>query len=494
MSGTTTFEDDSPPWHARSGELQPLLYLAMAWSREQPGRIGETAAIAGPTVLGRGEPEPEPGVAVARFERWRPLAAQPTPPLGDSRLSRVQLRMRPLTSSSLAVENLGRCRMLINGVERNTAEVRVGDTLTLRNTLILTVVRRAAPSTALGGTGPAQAFTFGEPDPHGIVGESAAAWQLRAELAFAARTDHHVLLRGPSGVGKELAARTVHAMSSRAGRPLIARNAATFPEGLVDAELFGCAKNYPNVGSPERAGLVGEADGSFLFLDEIGELAPAMQAHLLRVLDRGGEYQRLGETRLRRSDLRLIAATNRPLTALKHDFTARFTSRVELPGLEARREDIPLLLRAILRRAADRDASVHSRFFLSVDDGAREPRVDPALIEALLRHPFTHHTRELERIAWRAIATSPGEFVALTPEAEAEMLVAPAAVNPEPAGAARPPVGNDVDLESIDRAQIQAALAAADGRAAVAAERLGLRNRYVLYRLMKKHGIRQADE
>jgi DNA-binding NtrC family response regulator len=364
--------------------------------------------------------------------------------------------------------------------------------LTLRNTLILTVVRRAAPSSALGGTAQAQAFVFGEPDPHGIVGEGAAAWKLRAELAFAARTDHHVLLRGPSGVGKELAARTVHAMSSRAGRPLIARNAATFPEGLVDAELFGCAKNYPNVGSPERAGLVGEADGSFLFLDEIGELAPAMQAHLLRVLDRGGEYQRLGETRLRRSDLRLIAATNRPLTALKHDFTARFTSRVELPGLEARREDIPLLLRAILRRAA-RDVSVHDRFFLPTDDGAREPRIEPGLIEALLRHPFTHHTRELERIAWRAIATSPGEFVALTPEVEAELCVAPAVASPEPAAAARTP-NDEVDLESIDRAQIQAALAAADGRAAVAAERLGLRNRYVLYRLMKKHGIRQADE
>lgn len=492
MSGTTTFEDDSPPWYARSGELQPLLYLAIAWSREQPGRIGETAAIAGPTVLGRGEPEPEPGVPVARFERWRPLVARPTPPLGDSRLSRVQLKLRPLTSGSLAVENLGRCRMLINGVERNTAEVRVGDTLTLRNTLILTVVRRTAPSSALGASAQAQAFVFGEPDPHGIVGEGAAAWKLRAELAFAARTDHHVLLRGPSGVGKELAARTVHAMSSRAGRPLIARNAATFPEGLVDAELFGCAKNYPNVGSPERAGLVGEADGSFLFLDEIGELAPAMQAHLLRVLDRGGEYQRLGETRLRRSDLRLIAATNRPLTALKHDFTARFTSRVELPGLEARREDIPLLLRAILRRAA-RDVSVHDRFFLPTDDGAREPRIEPGLIEALLRHPFTHHARELERIAWRAIATSPGEFVALTPEVEAELCVAPAVASPEPAAAARTP-NDEVDLESIDRAQIQAALAAADGRAAVAAERLGLRNRYVLYRLMKKHGIRQADE
>ena len=117
------------------------------------------------------------------------------------------------------------------------------------------------------------------------------------------------MLLGETGTGKELAARAVHRFSTRADRPLVARNAATMPAGLIDAELFGNARNYPNPGMAERPGLVGQADGGFLFLDEIGELPSELQAHLLRVLDAGGEYQRLGESRVRRSDFRLLAAT-----------------------------------------------------------------------------------------------------------------------------------------------------------------------------------------
>lgn len=481
MSETATVEDGSHPWETRTPTAISPLHLVVAWSLEEPARVGESAAIVGPTVLGRGEPEPTRGVAVARFVRWRPHASEPTPLLADPRISRMQLALRPLDDGSLALENVGRCKLLVNGEETRVATVRPGDTVTLRNALVMLVVRRPPPI-AVGG--PPLEFPFGGPDPYGMVGESAAAWRLRAELAFAARTDHHVLLGGASGVGKELAARALHAMSSRAGRPLVARNAATFPESLVDAELFGSARNYPNTGSPERVGLVGEADGSFLFLDEIGELAPAMQAHLLRVLDRGGEYQRLGESRPRRSDLRLIAATNRDVEALKHDFAARFLSRVEIPGLDARREDIPLLLRAILRRAAASDRALAGRFFHA---HGLEPRVDPALVEGLLRHRFTHHTRELERIVWRALATSTGDFVALTPEVQAE-LSPPVERNTE----AR--VALAVSPDELDRADIVAALAAASGRAVVAAEKLGLRNRYVLYRLMKKHGIASSEE
>src|SRR5262249_38405316 len=194
----------------------------------------------------------------------------------------------------------------------------------------------------------AASFAFGAADTHGIVGESPAAWALRDTVAFAARSVGHVLIHGESGVGKELVARAIHALSARRARPLGARNAATFPEALVDAELFGNAKNYPNPGMIEREGVVGEADGSTLFLDEIGELPAALQAHLLRVLDRGGEYQRLGEPRVRRADLRVVAATNRSIDELKHDLAARLTLRVEVPSLADRREDIPLLARHLL--------------------------------------------------------------------------------------------------------------------------------------------------
>src|SRR5690348_15490748 len=132
-----------------------------------------------------------------------------------------------------------------------------------------------------------------------------------------ARRPGHVLLTGASGTGKELAARAIHALSKRSGQRLVARNAATLPESLIDAELFGNAKNYPNPGMAERAGLVGQADGSTLFLDEIAELPSSSQAHLLRVLD-DGEYHRLGDGLARRSDFRLVAATNRDVSSLKH--------------------------------------------------------------------------------------------------------------------------------------------------------------------------------
>ena len=152
-------------------------------------------------------------------------------------------------------------------------------------------------------------------------------------------------------------ARAIHAASPRAAHPIVSRNAATLPEGIVDAELFGNARNYPNVGAPERPGLIGAADGTTLFLDEFGELPRAVQVHLLRVLDQG-EYQRLGESRLSQSDLRLIAATNRPPSVLKEDVLARLTFRIEVPDFHARKEDVPLLARHLLRRILSRDAEL----------------------------------------------------------------------------------------------------------------------------------------
>ena len=103
-------------------------------------------------------------------------------------------------------------------------------------------------------------FPFGAVDAHGFVGESAATWALRESLAFAARSREHVLILGESDSGKELSARAIHTLSSRAARTMVSRNAATLPGALVDAELFGNAKNYPNPGMAERAGLLGAAD------------------------------------------------------------------------------------------------------------------------------------------------------------------------------------------------------------------------------------------
>src|SRR5262249_13648433 len=152
--------------------------------------------------------------------------------------------------------------------------------------MVLLCVRRPAWIT---GTPTVREFSFGDVDEHGLVGESPAIWELRARIAFIGPRPGHVFIHGESGAGKELVARAIHASSPRAVRPLVARNAATIPEGLIDAELFGNLRNYPHAGMAERPGLIGEADGGTLFLDELAELPVPLQAHLLRVLD-GGEY------------------------------------------------------------------------------------------------------------------------------------------------------------------------------------------------------------
>jgi transcriptional regulator with AAA-type ATPase domain len=463
VASNATLDPQELPWAPGDDRRAARLELVILWSLDEPHRVGESAAVDAKLVLGRGAPEP--WAPHARFRPWRPGTLPPATALTSPRISRAQLQLSPRGDHALRVENIGRNQLLVNGEERQSAEVEPGDTLTLRNALVLLVIRREADPPAI----PSPAFPFGQPDPWGMVGESAAAWQLRSELRFAAGHDHHVLLQGESGVGKEIAAAALHAMSKRGARALVSRNAATLPEGLVDAELFGTARNYPNVGAPERPGLIGEADGSTLFLDEIGELPAPLQAHLLRVLDAGGAYQRLGDARPRRADLRVVAATNRPLDALKHDLAARFLSRVTLPGLNERREDIPLLLAAALAKARAEHGELVDRFF----DPTGRPRLHPDLVEALARHRYTLHVRELLRLLWRAIATSPADHLALTPEVRGELSLGSASAT------ASPP----------DREAIVAALAAANGRAAVAASALGLSSRFALYRLMKRFGI-----
>ncbi|MBC7171702.1 MAG: sigma 54-interacting transcriptional regulator, partial [Polyangiaceae bacterium] len=254
-------------------------------------------------------------------------------------------------------------------------------------------------------------------------------------------------------------------------------------EGIVDAELFGNAKNYPNPGTPERAGLIGEADGSTLFLDEIGDLPERLQVHLLRALDADGEHQRLGESKTRRSSFRLVAATNRPLSSLKHDFLARFTHRVALTGLGERREDIPLVIRALLRRAAATTPSIGSRFFERRGGELAEPRIAPSLIIRLVRHSYDHHVRELDRLLWVAISSTREDFLDLTPEVLAEL--GEADDNDAPGAEARDP-------GSLTKGEIEAALASS-ANVSAAARALGLKNRFVLHRLIRKHGLVLED-
>jgi two-component system nitrogen regulation response regulator GlnG/two-component system response regulator HydG len=289
----------------------------------------------------------------------------------------------------------------------------------------------------------------------GIVGESAAVWALRRDIEEAARRPRHTLILGPSGAGKELVARAIHGASERRGEPMVARNAAAIPEGLVDAELFGNMKGYPNPGMPERAGLIGQANGTTLFLDEIGELPPSLQAHLLRVLDEG-EYHRLGETTTRRSNFRLIGATNRPPSALKHDVLARFEQRITVPGLGERREDIPLIITHLLRAHAYDDERVAERFFPGPPRHT-QPRLRCALVEALVRHPYTTHVRELNALLLSAMRDSPERFLELPKEMRRQPEVARGEVRPSGVSeaAAQPAASGVFTAEEEERLAMQ---------------------------------------
>jgi two-component system nitrogen regulation response regulator GlnG/two-component system response regulator HydG len=457
------------------------LGVVVCWSRDEPHRLGEVALLDGEQILGRGQARAGDGAPRVAFHRQRPRAFTPTEPLGNPRISRVQLRLRALAGGAggVHVESAGQCPLLLNGRRVAAGLAHPGDTIQLEDELVLVVVRRSGELPEPPLATPDDAFAFGGADRHGFVGESPAAWRLRDAIAFVASSDEHVLICGESGTGKELAARAIHELSARGARPLVSRNAATIPDGLVDAELFGNVKNYPNPGTPEREGLVGQADGSTLFLDEIGELPAHLQAHLLRVLDRGGEYSRLGEPRPRRSSLRLVAATNRPIQALKHDFAARLTLRIQVPPLSERREDIPLLVQHLLREIAAASEPVARRFFAPAEGGPGPARVEGALIDALVRRGYRSHTRELKGLLWQAISGSAGDRLSL-----------PEGLGAEPAPELPPPAPSTLK----SRQEILASLARHAGNVTLAARDLGFKNRYALYRDMKKLGMSRDAE
>ncbi len=463
--------------------------LVIVWSATEPARVGEVLlppARGEPGVFGRGEAEggaagDGSGEARVVLARQRPGATEATRPLENPFLSRRHLRLRA-EGDVVLVENLGKRPLLVGGraAEGETA-VAPGALLEVQGQLLFLCVRR--PRTLPPAEHVKKLPPFGEPDEHGIVGESPAAWRLRYQCALVGSLSPHVLLLGESGTGKELAAQAIHAQSARRARKLVARNAATFPPGLVDAELFGNVANYPNAGMPDRPGVIGEAEGSTLFLDEIAELPVELQSHLLRVLDEAGEYHRLGEARRRQADLRVVAATNRPASSLKHDLAARLSLRIALPGLNDRREDVPLLARHLLQRRARKDAPIGARFFAGWDGRSGEPRLAPALVRALVSHRYTTHVRELDALLLRSLVGSRGATLELTDEVEAE--IDPAA--PERAGgAAQPP--------EWTAEQIRASLEKHRGVREKVWRELGMPNRYVLQRLMKKHDLGGGED
>jgi transcriptional regulator with AAA-type ATPase domain len=462
--GTTTLEAPDSAGRPERGAPH-VLALVVVGSESAPERVGELLMPGTePTWFGRateGDLEPRSSLI-----RQRPGANAATPPLDNPFLSRRHLRIACTEANTLSIQCNGRAPLRVEGTELGELTVHPGDVFELKGLFTFLCVER--PWLLEGA--PAS-HTFGSADGHGIVGESPAAWALRAQTEFAAGRGAHVLITGPSGTGKELVARAIHARSARARKPLVARNAATFPAGLIDAELFGNLANYPNAGMPERPGLVGQADGSILFLDEIGELPLELQARLLRVLD-SGEYQRLGDARTRVADFRLVAATHRSVAELKEDVAARLALRVHLPGLNERAEDIPLIARHLIRRIAARDTQVGERYLREWNGHTGEPRISAALTSGLIRHQYSTHVRELEALLWRSIQSSSAGTLELTNDVREHLQESSPRRSP-----------TEISSETL-----RAALERHGGVKDRVWRELGLSSRHALLRLMKRLG------
>ena len=314
---------------------------------------------------------------------------------------------------------------------------------------------------------------------------------MRALLADAervARFDVPVLIEGETGSGKELLARFLHDRSPRRTRALVAVNCAAIPDGLLESEFFGHARGAFTGADAARPGLLEAADGGTLFLDEVGELSPRGQSLLLRALQER-EYRRVGEPRLRRSDFRLLAATHRPLAELAAG--GRFRSdlyyrlrvvRLRVPPLRDRREELPELAAALLRRLA-------RRFRLAA------PRLSQGALDRLARHDWPGNVRELESVLAGVLLRHP-DTPLLGPETVAGPLPAPPESRDRPGEPAPEGLLPMLELrrlaaarEALERFLILRALARAAGSRARAARELGI-SRQGLWQKLRRYGIR----
>jgi len=316
----------------------------------------------------------------------------------------------------------------------------------------------------------------------GLIGDAPPMRELFRVLRRAAPTDATVLVTGESGTGKELVARAIHVESRRAKGPFVALNCSALPGELVESELFGAVRGAFTGADRDRAGLFAAAVGGTLFLDEIGELALPAQAKLLRVLEER-QVTRLGATTPVRVDVRVVAATNRPLEAMvaagafREDLLYRLrVITLHLPPLRERREDIPAIAVHFLADFAER----YGRSGLGLGDSARRP---------LLAYDWPGNVRELRNTLERAVVLAEGDRIeaadlppAITGSAAPLGPVAAAVAELSFADARRRA------LDDFDRTFLRAALERHGGNVSATARDLGL-HRQSLQKLLKRLGV-----
>src|SRR5262245_15795919 len=301
-----------------------------------------------------------------------------------------------------------------------------------------------------------------------LVAESPAMRPVLEMIARVGPSDANILITGENGTGKGLVARLLHAASPRAALPFVTINMGGLSDGVFESELFGHVKGAFTDAKADRMGRFELAEGGTLFLDEIANVALTQQTKLLRVLE-AGEFERVGSSKTRKADVRLIAATNADLRAevaagrFRQDLLFRLnTIEIPLPPLRERREDIPLLAQHFLRQHCQH----HRKSLEGLDANARQ---------VLLNHSWPGNVRELDHVVERAVLMA------------RENHVRASDLGLQPASGPAPQL-EDMSIEDVERFLIKKTLARFDGNAKKAAEVLGL-SRSAFYRRLEKYGL-----
>jgi DNA-binding NtrC family response regulator len=301
-----------------------------------------------------------------------------------------------------------------------------------------------------------------------LIATAPAMQPVLSTIARIGPSDANVLITGEHGTGKEVVAQMLHGLSQRASRSLVAVNTGALPEGTFESELFGHVKGAFTDARTERIGRFELADGGTLFLDEIANVPMRQQAKLLRVLE-SGEMERVGSSKTRRVNVRLLSATNADLHVeveqqrFRGDLLFRLnTVEIHLPPLRDRREDIPLLAAHFLNRYA-------SRYRKQMEG------IDPSALQVMLQHPWPGNVRELDHTIERAVLMARGNRIEASDLGLNQVRASSQAME-------------DMSLESVESILIRKALTRCNGNVSQAAEALGL-SRGALYRRMEKYGI-----
>ena len=314
-----------------------------------------------------------------------------------------------------------------------------------------------------------------ETDLHGIVGASAKIQDVLRMISRLKDTRTPVLITGESGTGKELVARAIHFRGPFAGRPFVAVDCGSLVPTLIESELFGYEKGAFTGALRAKTGLFQSANGGTIFLDEIGELPPEMQAKLLRVLQEK-EVRPVGSNQKVKVDVRVIAATNRDLEAEYRNGTFRKdlyfrlnVVAVHVPGLRERRSDIPMLVHWFLDRYAPGSAI----------------QVTHAAMKCFLQYDWPGNVRELENCIERAVALGDGRTIDV---GDLPSSIASGSMSFEAGPVLNSSGLSSTDLEDIERVTIQRVFEQVNGDKALAGKMLGI-SRATLYRKLKRYNI-----